>query len=95
MDVTLLSTVIATFVVGLVAFRFAIPLAVKRDWVDVPNSRRRHAHPMPIIGGATVFATWFFGLVAYGLLKKDWVVHNQASLLPILTSVTMLLGLGL
>ncbi|MBI3558178.1 MAG: undecaprenyl/decaprenyl-phosphate alpha-N-acetylglucosaminyl 1-phosphate transferase [Deltaproteobacteria bacterium] len=95
MDLTLPTTIVATFIAGLTAFRFAIPLALRYKLVDVPNSRRRHARPMPIIGGAAVFAAWFVGVVTYCLLKPEWFLLNRASLLPIGVSITMLLSLGL
>ncbi len=95
MDLTLPTIIIATFIAGLIAFRIAIPLALKFHLVDVPNSRRRHARPMPIIGGATVFVAWFTGVALYCVLKPEWFALNRASLFPIGLSLVALLSLGL
>ena len=95
MDLTLPTIIIATLITGLVAFHFAIPFALKHRLVDVPNSRRRHARPMPIIGGVTVFVAWFVGIALYCALRPDWFATNRASLLPIGLSLVLLLGLGL
>ena len=69
--------------------------AEKYKLVDVPNSRRRHAHPMPIIGGLAVFATWFVGLSLYAVFRNGWLEASWHSLLPIAVSILILLGLGL
>jgi UDP-GlcNAc:undecaprenyl-phosphate GlcNAc-1-phosphate transferase len=95
MNIPLIASAILVFFFGSAAIRFAIPIALRWQLIDVPTSRRRHDHPMPIVGGAALFSAWFCGIFIYCISNQQWFHQNTAAVLSVMLSVALLVGLGL
>ncbi len=62
--------------------------AVKTGFVDVPNARKIHSHPIPLLGGVAVY-----GGVVVTLLLRGWV-DQRVVLMMVASLLVMLLGIA-
>ena len=74
--------------------KIVIQAAYRFKLLDHPSPRRRHRAPTPIIGGLGIFFTWALGLALFCLIEPNWFEVHAKSLLPIVTSLSILLVLG-
>jgi UDP-GlcNAc:undecaprenyl-phosphate/decaprenyl-phosphate GlcNAc-1-phosphate transferase len=90
----LISTALVTLLAGFAIHRAGIPFAKRFGLLDVPNPRRRHAKPTPIIGGLCIIAAACVGLATYMLQNPVFWTENRTSLLALGTSVMILAIVG-
>jgi UDP-GlcNAc:undecaprenyl-phosphate/decaprenyl-phosphate GlcNAc-1-phosphate transferase len=89
------SSAIAALLSGLVIHRVGIPFARHFGLLDVPNPRRRHTKPTPIIGGLCIFLSAAIGLAVYVAQNPTFWNQNRISLLTLGTSVLILAIVGI
>src|SRR3989338_2957447 len=77
---------------------FFVPLAHRFNFLDYPTSRKRHKKPMPFLGGAAVFLSFWF-VVAGGLVVSQAWAAAPLSLVPkifgIFLGSLVMFGVGL
>lgn len=56
-----MAQIISTFLLTIILILFLIPFAKKIDLVDIPNYRKIHTEPIPLVGGIAVY----FAIIAY------------------------------
>lgn len=83
---------------GIVAFALAYVLAphmrkvaLRYRFVDLPNERKIHRDPLPLLGGAAIFAG-VIGAFLAGALWKDWL---DTPYIGVVIGATMLFVIGL
>lgn len=83
---------------GVIAFlvAFAIAphmrtLAIKWKFVDLPNDRKIHRDPLPLLGGVAIFA----GILAATVLSFAWVNWIQTPYLGVVIGVVLLFVVGI
>jgi UDP-GlcNAc:undecaprenyl-phosphate/decaprenyl-phosphate GlcNAc-1-phosphate transferase len=95
MDQALLISIPFSVVTGLIVHYFGIKAAHRWKWMDIPTNRRRHSHPVPLIGGSCVILTWVISLIFYSLQQPQWHTEYISSILPMGFSLLVLQILGL
>ncbi|WAH35924.1 MraY family glycosyltransferase [Alicyclobacillus dauci] len=85
-----LSGVIAFFVAFSLAPRMRT-LAMKWKFVDLPNERKIHHDPLPLLGGAAMFA----GIIAVALVGFIWNDWLKTPYLGVMVGAAMLFAIGL
>ncbi len=69
-------------------------VAQKWNLVAIPDARRRHDKVTPVIGGLSIFTSWSFGLVFFSFLNPSWIHDQWHTLVPVVTSLVILIALG-
>lgn len=95
MDISLILAFAFTFLLSAVWFPVLIRLAVRRLWVDIPTSRRRHTRTTPVVGGVGIFAAWLVGVSVYSWLNPAWFFAQQSSVLVLTLAIFSLMTIGL
>lgn len=85
-----LSGVIA-FLVAFVLAPLLRSLAIKLKFVDLPNDRKIHREPLPLLGGAAMFA----GVLAIAIVAFAWNDWLKTPYLGVMIGALMLFGIGL
>lgn len=85
-----LSGVIAFLVAFILAPRMR-KLAMKWHFVDMPNERKIHRDPLPLLGGAAMFA----GVLAAAALAFAWGNWLRTPYLGVMIGAAMLFAIGL
>ncbi|MFB5190268.1 glycosyltransferase family 4 protein [Alicyclobacillus fastidiosus] len=85
-----LSGVIAFLVAFVLAPRMRA-LAIKWNFVDLPNDRKIHREPLPLLGGAAMFA----GVIAVALMAFFWHNWLHTPYLGVMIGATLLFGIGI
>ncbi|MGE3260750.1 MAG: glycosyltransferase family 4 protein [Bacteriovoracia bacterium] len=84
-----------SFLLAHAILRASIPFAKKVGWVDHPSSRRRHLHPMPMVGGISVMAAWYLSCAIYFSLHPQLWTNLAWSFSWIAGGAGVLCALGL
>ncbi len=72
---------IIAFIITLIVTPFAIRLAKKYGWVDIPNERKIHKIPTPRVGGIGILFGISAGILAAGFFsKQSWVFWSLVPL---------------
>ncbi len=75
MELEKIAVGVGAFLVTLAVTPFAIWLAHKNNWVDVPNERKIHTQPMPRIGGLGILAGIVVGFFLTAIFESsNWVL---------------------
>lgn len=81
MDVVLLAQGPAVLASVCIAIRYLFPVARRYRFVDMPNHRKRHGRPTPLIGGFAVLIGMLVALSVSGLLAEPlWLIFFGAAL---------------
>lgn len=87
----ILPEVIATPILALFVAVLLMPalnhIAVRTGFVDMPNSRKIHSHPIPLLGGLGVYAAVVLTLLLRGTVDRLVMLMMVASLLVMLLGV--------
>jgi UDP-GlcNAc:undecaprenyl-phosphate/decaprenyl-phosphate GlcNAc-1-phosphate transferase len=90
--------VVIELIVGIIAFLVAwmlVPLfrklAFRWQFVDIPNKRKVHKDPLPMLGGAAIFAGF---LVASFVVESYWSEDSQV-FIGLMTGAVLLFLIGL
>jgi len=83
-----IATPILAFCVAVLSMPLLNRLAVWTGFVDHPNSRKIHTHPIPLLGGLGIYA----GVVATLLLRGS--VDSRVTLMMVASFLVMLLGVA-
>lgn len=96
MDVVLFVHFPAVLASVCLAIRYLFPVARRYRFVDMPNTRKRHRRPTPLIGGFAVLIGLFVALSVSGLLAEPlWLIFFAAALtLTVLGSVDDVLDIS-
>lgn len=86
MVVTLLLIAVSAFLLTLAITPPLRDFARRRDWLDVPRGRKRHAEPTPFVGGWVIFGVFWIGMVAALLALPDFGQEFKPYLVPILAA---------
>lgn len=84
-----------TALLSFLALPLGIRLAKRYGWLDLPSSRKRHQNPVPIVGGACIFAAWTLGMALLRYVSPEWSDQDTRSLLVVGASIWALVALGL
>lgn len=63
-----LAVFLATFIVALILTPWVRKIAYSFNLLAEPGGRRKHAHPIPKLGGVAVFGAWIIGVILIYLL---------------------------
>ena len=96
MDVVLFVHFPAVLASVCLAIRYLFPVARRYRFVDMPDTRKRHRRPTPLIGGFAVLIGLFVALSVSGLLAEPlWLIFFAAALtLTVLGSVDDVLDIS-
>jgi UDP-GlcNAc:undecaprenyl-phosphate GlcNAc-1-phosphate transferase len=67
---------ILPWVLALAVTPLVMRIATARDWLDHPDERKRHARPVPLLGGAALLVSCVAGV----LLAAPWSEHVRAGM---------------
>ncbi len=71
----ILLSLLTAFTVCLLTIPVIIRFAKKFNLLDVPNSRKLHASPMPTLGGIAIFAGMMISLVSWYPILQNSLMH--------------------
>ncbi|MCC2671702.1 MAG: glycosyl transferase family 4 [Armatimonadetes bacterium] len=80
-------TPILAFCVAVLLMPLLNRFAVKAGFVDVPNARKIHSHPIPVLGGLAVYAGVIIALILRGQMDARVTLMMFASFLVMLLGV--------
>lgn len=95
MTQALLLTIPCSLIIGFIIQAMGIKLAHQWNLLDVPDIRRRHAKPVPLIGGSGILLTWLGSFFFYFTQDQSWLSTHHHSMVAIGIGVSILWLLGL
>ena len=81
--------------IGLVSTPLIEKLAYRYQFLDIPDGRKRHKVPMPLLGGLSIYTSSFLTLSFCYLLKPDSLGHYQSLFFGIFIGGTLIFLAGL
>lgn len=85
----LLGVMLVAAVIAYLAVLPACRLAHRMGWVDRPSARKDHPHPVPLLGGASIYVAFLMALAL------PWAARDLARTTPVLIAATLVSLLGL
>ena len=70
-------------------------IAYRYHFLDVPDGRKRHRVPIPLLGGVAIYASFFFTLAFCYLVKPEWLEASQPLFFGLLIGGTLIFLAGL
>ena len=81
--------------IGLVSTPLIEKLAYRYQFLDIPDGRKRHKGPMPLLGGLSIYTSFFLTLSLCYLVKPDSLGHYQSLFFGIFIGGTLIFLAGL